>query len=131
MSESKLLDSLLNMLEQHANSQEQIYACTLIWNLCFDQNVQKSLHAHAKLNQILTTIVHGSPNDELRRTASGCLGALMGGLTETKTTKAASTATTENKAIMLSYNHGVQGISKRIKDQLTNDGYNVWSKRKN
>ncbi|CAF5023142.1 unnamed protein product, partial [Rotaria magnacalcarata] len=31
-SETKLIDSLLNMLQQHTNSQEQISACTLIWN---------------------------------------------------------------------------------------------------
>jgi len=32
------------MLEQHSNSQEQISACTLIWNLSFDENVRKVIY---------------------------------------------------------------------------------------
>ncbi|CAF0737919.1 unnamed protein product [Rotaria sordida] len=127
-SESKLLDSLLNMLEQHTNGKEQICACTLIWNLCFDQNVRKVYNEHMKLNQILTTIAQTSSNDELRRTASGCLCTLMGGPTTTKKTSSTTTttSTTGNKDIMLSYNHDVQQLSKQIKDHLVADGYNVW-----
>ncbi|CAF1161959.1 unnamed protein product [Rotaria sp. Silwood1] len=130
-SEGKLLDSLLNMLEQHGNNQEQICACTLIWNLCFDQNVRKVYIDHQKLNQILTTIAQTSSNDELRRTASGCLCTLMGGPTTTKKTSSSSssssaTTTTGNKNVMISYNHDVQLLSKQIKDHLAADGYNVW-----
>ncbi|CAF2494904.1 unnamed protein product [Rotaria sp. Silwood2] len=124
--ESKLLDSLLNMLEQHTNSQEQICAGTLIWNLCFDQNVRKIYHDHQKLNQILTTIAQTSSNDELRRTASGCLCTLMGGPTTAKKASSSTTATPGNKSVMISYNHDVQSLSKQIKDHLAADGYNVW-----
>jgi alpha-glucuronidase len=114
------------MLEQHANSQEQISACTLIWNLAFDQNVRKNYHDHKQLNQILTTIAQTSSNDELRRTASGCLCTLMGG----PITKTSST-TRGNKNIMISYNHDVKQLSKQIKDHLAADGYEVWSKKRN
>jgi hypothetical protein len=117
------------MLEQHTNSQEQISACTLIWNLVFDQNVRKNYRDHKQLNQILTTIAQTSSNDELRRTASGCLFTLMGGPTA-PTTKASSTATTGNKNIMISYNHDIKQLSKQIKDHLAADGYEVWSKNK-
>jgi len=112
------------MLEQHSNSQEQISACTLIWNLSFDQNVQKFYRDHKKLNEILSTIAQTSSNDELRRSASGCLFTLMGG----PSTKTSST-TTENKTIMISYNHDVKQLSKQIKDHLAADGYEVWSKK--
>jgi uncharacterized surface anchored protein len=116
------------MLEQHSNSSEQISACTLIWNLSFDQNVRKAYHDHKQLNQILTTIAQTSSNDELRRTASGCLCTLMGG--PIITTKASSTATTGTKDIMISYNHDVKQLSKQIKDHLAADGYEVWSKKR-
>ena len=116
------------MLEQHSNSQEQISSCTLIWNLSFDQNVRKVYHDHKQLNQILNTIAQTSSNDELRRTASGCLCTLMGG--PTITTKASSSTTGGSKNIMLSYNHDVKQMSKQIKDQLAADGYDVWSKTK-
>ncbi|CAF3436539.1 unnamed protein product [Rotaria socialis] len=126
-SETKLIDSLLNMLEQHTNSQEQISACTLIWNLCFDQNVRKAYNNQQKLNQILTTIAQTSSNDELRRTASGCLCTLMGGPTATaKASSSSSSSSAGNKTIMISYNHDVQQLSKQIKDQLAADGYDVW-----
>ncbi|CAF5193912.1 unnamed protein product, partial [Rotaria sp. Silwood1] len=86
---------------------------------------------HQKLNQILTTIAQTSSNDELRRTASGCLCTLMGGPTTTKKTSSSSssssaTTTTGNKNVMISYNHDVQLLSKQIKDHLAADGYNVW-----
>jgi hypothetical protein len=113
------------MLEQHANSQEQISACILIWNLSFDPTVRKFYHDHKQLNQILTTIAQTSSNDELRRTASGCLCTLMGGPTSTKP----SSSSTGEKNIMISYNHDVKQLSKQIKDHLAADGYDVWSKR--
>ncbi|CAF1443169.1 unnamed protein product [Adineta steineri] len=121
--ESKLLDSLLNMLEQHSSSQEQISACTLIWNLAFDQNVRKIYSEHKQLNQILTNIAQTSSNDELRRSASGCLCTLMGG---PKPPAKASSAPPENKRVMISYNHDVKHLSKQIKDHLAADGYDVW-----
>ena len=124
--EPKLLDSLLNMLEQHSNSQEQISSCTLIWNLSFDQNVRKVYHDHKQLNRILNTLAETSSSDELRRTASGCLCTLMGG--PTITTKASSTNTGGSKNVMISYNHDVKQMSKQIKDKLADDGYDVWSK---
>ena len=114
------------MLEQHSNSSEQISACTLIWNLSFDQTVRKVCHDHKQLNQILTNIAQSSSNDELRRTASGCLCTLMGG--PKVTTKASSTATIPTKHLMISYNHDVKQLSKQIKDHLADDGYEVWSK---
>lgn len=114
------------MLEQHSNSQEQISACTLIWNLAFDQNVRKICNEHKQLNQILTTIAQSSSNDELRRSASGCLCTLMGGPKPTTKTSSAGTGT---KHIMISYNHDVKQMSKQIKDQLAADGFDVWSKR--
>jgi alpha-glucuronidase len=112
------------MLQQHTNTQEQISACTLLWNLSFDQNVRKSYHDHKRLNEILNTIANTTSNDELRRAASGCLCTLGGG----PTTKVSSTAT-GNKEIMISYNHDVKQVSKQIKDYLANDGYDVWSKK--
>ena len=112
------------MLEQHSNSPEQISACTLIWNLSFDENVRKVYTNHKQLNQILTNIAQTSSNDELRRLASGCLCTLMGG--PKSTTKP---STTDNKHIMISYNHDVKQLSKQIKDHLAADGYDVWSKR--
>lgn len=117
------------MLAQHANSQEQIAACTLIWNLSFDQNVRKIYYAHKQLNEILTTIAQTSSNDELRRTASGCLCTLMGGPATTPKTSSAVT-TGKDKDIMISYNHDIKQLSKQVKDHLADDGYGVWSKRK-
>lgn len=125
------------MLQQHTKSPEQIAAVTLIWNLCFDENVRKAYNEHPKINQILTTIAQTSSNDELRRTASGCLYTLMGGPAakhKTSSSSSSSKPTTkpssEKKTIMLSYNHDVQNLSKQIKDHLAADGYDVWSKRK-
>ena len=120
------------MLEQHSNSQEQICACTLIWNLSFDPNVRKVYHDYKQLNQILTMIAQSSSNDELRRTASGCLCTLMGG--PTITTKASSNTTTAmsgSKNIMISYNHDTKQLCKQIKDRLAEDGYDVWSRMTN
>jgi hypothetical protein len=111
------------MLGQHKNSQEQISACILIWNLSFDQNVRKSYVNNKQLIEILTTIAQTSSNDELRRSASGCLCTLMGGPTPTKP----SSTTSATKNIMISYNHDVKQVSKQIKDHLTADGYDVWS----
>ena len=117
------------MLGQHTDSQEQIAACTLIWNLCFDQTVRKTCADHKVLNQTLTNIAQTSSNDELRRSASGCLCTLMGGPTATSTSKAPSVAPTGNKTVMISYNHDVKQTIKEIKDHLVADGFNVWSKR--
>lgn len=116
------------MLEQHSNGQEQISACTLIWNLSFDANVRKVYHDHKQLNQILSMIAQSSSNDELRRTASGCLCTLMGGPTITTKASSNTTATTGQKNIMISYNHDVKQLCKQIKDHLAEDGYDVWSK---
>ena len=117
------------MLGQHTDSQEQIAACTLIWNLCFDQTVRKTCADHKLLNQTLTNIAQASSNDELRRSASGCLCTLMGGPAATSTSKAPSVTPTGNKTVMISYNHDVKQTIKEIKDHLVADGFNVWSKR--
>jgi uncharacterized protein YgfB (UPF0149 family) len=114
------------MLEQHSDSHEQISACTLIWNLSFDENVRKVYSNHKQLNQILTNIAQTSSNDELRRSASGCLCTLMGG---PSTKKASTIPATGNKNVMISYNHDVKQLSKQIKDHLAEDGFDVWSKR--
>lgn len=115
------------MLVQDSNSQEQIAACILIWNLSFDQNVRKIYSVHKQLNEILTKIAQASSNDELRRAASGCLCTLMGG--PAKTTKPSSSTTIDKqKDIMISYNHDIKQQSKQIKDHLAEDGYGVWSK---
>jgi hypothetical protein len=117
------------MLEQHTHSEEQIAACTLIWNLSFDRDVRKNYADHQQLQRILTTIAQTSSNDELRRCASGCLCTLMGG-PQPNTLKTSSSPANdpERKDIMISYNHDVKQISKQIKDHLAADGYNVWSK---
>lgn len=121
------------MLQQHSNHQEQNAACTLIWNLAFDENVRKVYHDNKQLNEILITIAQTSSNDELRRSASGCLCTLMGGpkpLAKTKTSpQRTTTTTTDDKHVMISYNHDVKQLIKQVKDHLTSDGYNVWSKQ--
>ncbi|CAF1504822.1 unnamed protein product [Adineta ricciae] len=122
--EGKLLDSLLNMLEQHTNTQEQISACILIWSLAFDPNVRKVYHDHKRLNEILHNIAQTASNDELRRSASGCLCTLMGG-PKPPASKASPTEKTDRN-VMISYNHDNKQLSKQIKEHLVADGYNVW-----
>jgi hypothetical protein len=118
------------MLGQHSQSQEQIAACTLIWNLAFDPTVQKMYADNKQLNQILTDIAQTSSNDELRRCASGCLRTLMGGLAANPAKSNAASTATDDKNVMISYNHDVKQLSKQIKDHLAADGYRVWSKMK-
>lgn len=116
------------MLGQKGEVDEQIAACTLIWNLAFDENAHKVYKAHGKLNQILTDIAQAASNDTLRRLASGCLFTLMGGLKTSATKKSLPSSNTSDRRIMISYNHDVKQMCKQIKDRLSSDGYRVWSK---
>lgn len=116
------------MLEQHGRSSEQISACTLIWNLSFDPAVRKKYSEHPRLNQMLVVIAQTASNDELRRSASGCLCTLMGGPKPNTTKQTNASTNTETKMIMISYNHDVKQTSKQLKDRLAAEGYSVWSK---
>jgi hypothetical protein len=118
----ELLFQILRRFHSSIDHQEEIQIILeSIWFLSFEHSSATKIHRHDKYFALLVQLAETNPNEKIQQAAKGILWQLRQTIS-----KEPPVVPNVSQHIMISYNHEVKEVVKKVCQSLQQTGYRTW-----